>query len=190
MSDRYQTDPFDSRPPRIVHHPALPPWLASRLLGSNEEVTWVRGPWCNPSWEWAVTHPALALIALGFAAFCLAIGWLLGRGSDLLPLMILVAGISVLGSIFVLAFFNGYFTRLVVTNRRLVIMQGYEIRHDWCVGEEHFRRANPGAIYMDCMPFIRGEQVTAEVADGPQSVIYDQAENRLHAQKAIMASLI
>jgi ornithine carbamoyltransferase len=40
------------------------------------------------------------------------------------------------------------------------------------------------------MPFIRGEQVTAEVADGEQSIIYDQAENRLHAQKAIMASLI
>lgn len=66
----------------------------------------------------------------------------------------------------------------------------HEIRHDWCVTEEHFRRANPGACYMDCMPFIRGEQVTAEVADGPQSIIYDQAENRLHMQKAIMASLI
>jgi ornithine carbamoyltransferase len=60
----------------------------------------------------------------------------------------------------------------------------------WCVGSEHFNRANPGAYYMDCMPFIRGEQVTAEIADGPQSIIYDQAENRLHAQKAILASLI
>ncbi|MFL6253443.1 MAG: ornithine carbamoyltransferase [Pyrinomonadaceae bacterium] len=64
-----------------------------------------------------------------------------------------------------------------------------EIRHDWCVSGEHYKRANPGAIYMDCMPFIRGEQVTAEVADGEHSVIYDQAENRLHMQKAIMASL-
>lgn len=63
------------------------------------------------------------------------------------------------------------------------------ISQDWCVTSEHFRRANPGAIYMDCMPFIRGEQVTAEVADGEQSVIYDQAENRLHMQKAIMASI-
>jgi ornithine carbamoyltransferase len=60
----------------------------------------------------------------------------------------------------------------------------------WCVGNEHFKRANPGAYYMDCMPFIRGEQVTAEIADGLQSIIYDQAENRLHAQKAILASLI
>lgn len=64
------------------------------------------------------------------------------------------------------------------------------IRQDWCVTSEHFRRANPGAYYMDCMPFIRGEQVTAEVADGEHSIIYDQAENRLHAQKAIMASII
>ncbi|HEX7312758.1 MAG TPA: ornithine carbamoyltransferase [Pyrinomonadaceae bacterium] len=64
------------------------------------------------------------------------------------------------------------------------------IKDDWCVRGEHFERANPGAFYMDCMPFVRGEQVTAEVADGPQSIIYDQAENRLHMQKAIMASLI
>lgn len=64
------------------------------------------------------------------------------------------------------------------------------IKQDWCVTSEHFRRANPGAFYMDCMPFIRGEQVTAEVADGPQSIIYDQAENRLHMQKAIMAAII
>ncbi len=64
------------------------------------------------------------------------------------------------------------------------------IQSKWCVTSEHFKRANPGAYYMDCMPFIRGEQVTAEVADGPASIIYDQAENRLHAQKAILASLI
>jgi ornithine carbamoyltransferase len=65
-----------------------------------------------------------------------------------------------------------------------------EIKNDWCVSQEHFKRANPGAYYMDCMPFIRGEQVTAEVADGPQSIIYDQAENRLHIQKAILASIV
>jgi ornithine carbamoyltransferase len=64
------------------------------------------------------------------------------------------------------------------------------IRDDWCVGVEHMRLANPGAVYMDCMPFIRGEQVTAEVADGEQSIIYGQAENRLHFQKALLASLL
>jgi ornithine carbamoyltransferase len=63
------------------------------------------------------------------------------------------------------------------------------IQDKWCVGTNHFERANPGAYYMDCMPFIRGEQVTAEVADGPNSIIYSQAENRLHAQKAIMACI-
>ncbi len=63
------------------------------------------------------------------------------------------------------------------------------IRHQWCISDEHFRRANPGAYYMDCMPFVRGEQVTSEVADGPNSIIYDQAENRLHMQKAILASI-
>lgn len=64
------------------------------------------------------------------------------------------------------------------------------IQPKWCVTSGHFKLANPGAYYMDCMPFIRGEQVTAEVADGPLSIVYDQAENRLHAQKAILASII
>jgi ornithine carbamoyltransferase len=64
------------------------------------------------------------------------------------------------------------------------------IRHAWCVSSAHFQRANPAALYMDCMPFIRGQQVTAEVVDGERSIIYDQAENRLHAQKAILASLL
>lgn len=63
------------------------------------------------------------------------------------------------------------------------------IRDQWCVTSDHFKRANPGAFYMDCMPLIRGEQVAAEVADGPNSIIYDQAENRLHAQKAILTSI-
>ncbi|WP_029350628.1 ornithine carbamoyltransferase [Bosea sp. 117] len=49
------------------------------------------------------------------------------------------------------------------------------------------KRAAPGAIFMHCLPAHRGEEVTDEVMDGPQSVVFDEAENRLHAQKGILA---
>ena len=51
-------------------------------------------------------------------------------------------------------------------------------------------RAQPDAIFMHCLPAVRGQEVTAEVIDGTQSVVFDEAENRLHAQKAIMAHII
>ena len=50
--------------------------------------------------------------------------------------------------------------------------------------------AAPHAIFLHCLPAHRGEEVTAEVLDGPQSVVWDEAENRLHIQKAIMAALM
>ncbi|MBK8097765.1 MAG: ornithine carbamoyltransferase [Planctomycetes bacterium] len=58
------------------------------------------------------------------------------------------------------------------------------------VDEELMARARPGALFMHCLPAHRGWEVTQEVMDGPRSIVYDIAENRLHVQKAIMALLI
>jgi ornithine carbamoyltransferase len=52
------------------------------------------------------------------------------------------------------------------------------------------RVARPGALFMHCLPAHRGEEVTAEVIDGPQSVVWDEAENRMHVQKALMEYLL
>ena len=54
------------------------------------------------------------------------------------------------------------------------------------VNKDLMSLANDGAIFMHCLPAIRGQEVTSEVIDGPQSVIYDEAENRMHAQKAVL----
>jgi len=61
---------------------------------------------------------------------------------------------------------------------------------DWMVDEEMMRIANPQALFMHCLPAHRGEEVSAGVIDGPQSVVWDEAENRLHAQKALMEFLL
>ncbi|GGN78634.1 ornithine carbamoyltransferase [Actinoplanes lobatus] len=65
-----------------------------------------------------------------------------------------------------------------------------EAHRDWRVSTEVMDLAAPHAVYMDCLPSNRGEEVDAEVKDGPRSIIFDQAENRLHAQKAILAALL
>ena len=54
------------------------------------------------------------------------------------------------------------------------------------VNSDLMNLANEGAIFMHCLPAIRGQEVTADVIDGPQSVIFDEAENRMHAQKAVL----
>jgi ornithine carbamoyltransferase len=60
----------------------------------------------------------------------------------------------------------------------------------FCVDSTLMSRAASGAIFLHCLPAHRGEEVTAEVIDGPQSRVWDEAENRLHIQKAIMAVLM
>jgi ornithine carbamoyltransferase len=52
------------------------------------------------------------------------------------------------------------------------------------------KHAKPDAIFMNCLPAMRGMEQTAEVIDGMQSVVFDQAENRLHMQKAILLKLL
>lgn len=62
-----------------------------------------------------------------------------------------------------------------------------KILKPYTVDEKLMAKAAKGAVFMHCLPAYRGHEVTAEVIDGPQSVILDEAENRLHAQKAILA---
>ena len=61
---------------------------------------------------------------------------------------------------------------------------------DWCVDTEMMAAAKPGALFMHCLPAHRGEEVQADVIDGPQSVVWDEAENRMHVQKALMEYLL
>jgi ornithine carbamoyltransferase len=60
----------------------------------------------------------------------------------------------------------------------------------YIVDDALMRRAKSSAIFLHCLPAHRGEEVAAEVIDGPRSCVWDEAENRLHIQKAIMANLI
>ena len=68
--------------------------------------------------------------------------------------------------------------------RRLKVLAPYQ------VNSRLLHRAKPDAIVMHCLPAHRGEEISADVLDGPQSVIIDQAENRLHMQKAILTNLL
>ena len=75
---------------------------------------------------------------------------------------------------------------------------GYEAENEerrkafanWCVDADMMAAAQPDALFMHCLPAHRGEEVTAEVIDGAQSVVWDEAENRMHVQKALMEYLL
>lgn len=58
------------------------------------------------------------------------------------------------------------------------------------VDQTLMKAADPAALFLHCLPAHRGEEVTADVIDGPQSVVFDQAENRLHAQKALLVAIM
>jgi ornithine carbamoyltransferase len=68
--------------------------------------------------------------------------------------------------------------------KRLVDFAGYSVDADLMA------KADPSAIFMHCLPAHRGEEVTAEVIDSGASVVFDEAENRLHAQRAWMSLVL
>ena len=65
-----------------------------------------------------------------------------------------------------------------------------KIFKDYQIDAELFSKSKPDSIFMHCLPAYRGYEMTEDVIDGPRSVIFDEAENRLHAQKAVMAMLM
>ncbi|MFZ6749534.1 ornithine carbamoyltransferase [Undibacterium sp. Ren11W] len=85
-----------------------------------------------------------------------------------------------------------------VVNTDVWTSMGYEAENQarlaafdgWIVDEAKMARANPDALFMHCLPAHRGEEVSAGVIDGPQSVVWDEAENRLHIQKALLEFLV
>jgi ornithine carbamoyltransferase len=70
------------------------------------------------------------------------------------------------------------------TERNRAVLAPYRVT------EELFSHAAPHAAFMHCLPAHRGEEMTAEVIDGPRSIVFDQAENRMHAQKAVLVALL
>jgi len=65
-----------------------------------------------------------------------------------------------------------------------------KIFKDYQINKELFSLAKSDAIFLHCLPAYRGYEVTEDVIDGPNSVIFDEAENRLHAQKAVLVKLM
>ena len=67
------------------------------------------------------------------------------------------------------------------------VARGHNVFLPYQVDEALMAHAKPDALFMHCLPAHRGEEVSDGVIDGPQSVVFDEAENRLHAQKSVLA---
>jgi ornithine carbamoyltransferase len=65
-----------------------------------------------------------------------------------------------------------------------------DVFRPYAVDERAVAAASPDVVVMHCLPAHRGEEIAAAVIDGPASIVFDQAENRLHAQKALLSFLI
>jgi ornithine carbamoyltransferase len=70
------------------------------------------------------------------------------------------------------------------TQKRLKDFEGFQIN------QQLLKMAKKDCLVMHCLPAHRGEEITAEVIDGPNSVVFDEAENRMHVQKALMEFLV
>jgi len=70
------------------------------------------------------------------------------------------------------------------SQKRLRVFEGFQINDDL------LRSVDPSCIVLHCLPAHRGEEITDAIMDGPRSAVFDQAENRLHAQRAILALLL
>lgn len=175
MSEQFQNDPPSIRTPDIsLPAPQLPIWLTPRLLPDDETLEWVYGPSLNPWWERYVTHPLLFLVAATISGTWLVVAWQVAGSLERLPASAGVgAGVVVVGAIIILGLSSGYVTRLVVTNRRIVIMQGYEVRREWGIDALpmsliRFRRPGTSererAIDLDSLKTVLGT-TSSQVAD-------------------------
>jgi hypothetical protein len=143
VSEHIQPDSFStfqgipaelSSPPIVSASAPFPDWISRRLLRPGETVTWVRGPRHSPSWERYITHPALILVPVVPGVLVMVVAaQAAGAGAAMAVCAITFA--CALPFLFVLGFSAGYFTRLVVTNFRLLIVQGYELC--WDCGIDH-----------------------------------------------------